>query len=218
MRHNWGVCEQGGYNMWVHTELSYPNGSAQHTAVPTNIQHLNNTTYVVVTYHFACPFSVHQASQHTPIMMEAVTERTGEVDEHQARQVEISNLLKQRAPLMCPSVVPRALKEALAGVQAFLSSDAGKVSASAASSSTATDRSEEGKEDEEDEEVVGDDGGRHVVLTTETDIATRTFRITAAKVRGRTRLILGTIRECQILSLALLFLSRGRITAGSRHT
>lgn len=118
-------------------------------------------------------------------MTEASAENTGEVDEHQARQVEISQLLKKRAPLMCPRVVPRAFKEALAGVQAFLASDAGKISASAAAASTAAAEISEGGEEEEEKEegeTAEDDGGRHVVLTTETDIATRTFRITCAKV------------------------------------
>lgn len=101
----------------------------------------------------------------------------GEVDEHQARQAEIFQLLKKRAPLICPSVVPRAFKEALAGVHAFLSSDTGKLVASAAVASAA------GAAASTEERKKEDDGGRHVVLTTETDIATRTFRITAAKVR-----------------------------------
>lgn len=112
-------------------------------------------------------------------MTEAAVENTGEVDEHQARQVEISQLLKQRAPLMCPHIVPRAFKEALAGVQMLLTSDAGNLSAPAAVASAAAAEPAEGGTEEEN---VDDDGGRHVVLTTETDIAARTFRITAAKV------------------------------------
>lgn len=110
---------------------------------------------------------------------------TGEADnEHQRRQAEISQLLEKRAPLMCPSVVPRAFKEALAGVRAFLASDAGKVSASAAAAATAAADDAERAEEEEGKEDGGadEDGGRYVVLTTQTDIATRTFRITAAKV------------------------------------
>ena len=140
-------------------------------------------------------------------MTEASAENTGEVDEHQARQVEISQLLKKRAPLMCPSVVPRAFTEALAGVQAFLASDAGKRSASdaAAPAAPAAARSEDGEEEKEEEEEeagkVVEDGGRHVVLMTETDIATRTFRITRAKVctlyAWKITLSLGIIHDCQ---------------------
>lgn len=133
----------------------------------------------------ASSLSVHQVTQHTTVMTEAAAENTGEMDELQARQVEISALLKKRAPLMCPSVVPRAFKGALAGVQTFLASEAGKRSASAAVASAAAAAAAERREEGEEEEgIVDDDGGRHVhvVLTTETDIATRTFRITAAKV------------------------------------
>eukprot|EP00903_Cladosiphon_okamuranus_P015153 g14011.t1 len=141
-------------------------------------------------------------------MTEAGAENTaaaGKVDEHQARQVEISLLLKKRAPLMCPSVVPRAFKEALASVHAFLASDAGKLAASASGGSAADagGGAESTEEAEKEEKEVGgeDDGGRHVVLTTETDIATRTFRITAAKFGKKVDAVLSNLELLMELHL-----------------
>eukprot|EP00752_Nemacystus_decipiens_P002491 g2342.t1 len=133
-------------------------------------------------------------------MTEASAENTGEVDERHVRQVEISRLLHKRAPSACPSVVPRAFKDALAGVQAFLSSDAGKRSASdpaAAAAAAAAERSEEGEETGN----VDENGVGHVVLTTETDFATLTFRVTRAKFGEKVDAVLSNLELLMELHL-----------------
>ncbi|CBJ30245.1 hypothetical protein Esi_0183_0025 [Ectocarpus siliculosus] len=120
----------------------------------------------------------------------------GEVDEVQDRVMEIAALLKKKAPHLAPSVIPRPYKHAAANIVTLCSTprqraDAEAFLASKAESATVDDvaaagergRGEEGQQIESEDAAEG--GRHHVVLETETDIATRTFRITAAKLGGR---------------------------------
>lgn len=117
----------------------------------------------------------------------------GEVDEVQDRVMEIAALLKKKAPHLAPSVVPRPYKRAAANIvtlcstprqradaEAFLASKAGSAAADDVAAAGKS-RGEEGQQIELEDAAEG--GRHHVVLETDTDIATRTFRITAAKVR-----------------------------------
>lgn len=109
-------------------------------------------------------------------------------DQPRVMVAEMAALLTKRAPNLCPNVAPRQYKMAVSNVlsicatpqqradaQAFLASKAGEIS-----------HDHEQENGEEDEEQVRTDGekGRetHVVLKTETDFGTRTFRIASAKV------------------------------------
>ncbi|CAB1112355.1 unnamed protein product [Ectocarpus sp. CCAP 1310/34] len=119
----------------------------------------------------------------------------GEVDEVQDRVMEIAALLKKKAPHLAPSVIPRPYKHAAANIVTLCSTprqraDAEAFLASKAESAAADDVAAAGKKrGEEGQQIESEDaaeGGRHhVVLETETNIATRTFRITAAKLGGR---------------------------------
>lgn len=114
-------------------------------------------------------------------------ENRGELDELQSRVLEIQALLAKRAPTLGPRVVPKQLRAACnlfqicpsvkqrADAEAFLASKAAELAAA----STEKDPKEEAMDEEE-----ASSGHRDVVvLETEMDIATRRFRVTAAKVR-----------------------------------
>lgn len=122
-----------------------------------------------------------------------VGDGTGELDELQARMVEIASILEKRAPNLRPMVHPRLYKQTVDHVKTLASSKAGELTAAAAAASAATAVAAEktGSEREghaaaavaEGKEVEEDGGRHHVVVETETDVATRTFRITGAKVQ-----------------------------------
>lgn len=112
-------------------------------------------------------------------------ESRAEHDELQSRVLEIQALLAKRAPVLGPRVVPKQLRAACNLVQmcstvkqravaeTFLASKAAELAAAA----TEKDPQGEGMEEEK-----GSGGDDVVVLETEMDIATRKFRVTAAKV------------------------------------
>lgn len=109
--------------------------------------------------------------------------KTEEIDERQARVVELAGLLKTRAPSVAPNVAPRPYKHATSNILTVCTTP--KQRADAEAYLAAAVQREEGiqgeggsRPDEEEE-----NGAKHVVVTSETDIATRTFRITAAKVK-----------------------------------
>ncbi|CAN0439769.1 unnamed protein product [Ectocarpus sp. 12 AP-2014] len=120
----------------------------------------------------------------------------GEVDEVQDRVMEMAALLKKKAPHLAPSVIPRPYKHAATNIvtlcstprqradaEAFLASKAGSAAADDVAAARKRSRGEEGQQIESEDAAEG--GRQHVVLETDTDIATRTFRITAAKLGGR---------------------------------
>lgn len=115
--------------------------------------------------------------------MAAPAEENTELTDLQARVSEIATLLRNRAPKLAPSVTPRPMKAftsavgLCATVKQRLSVEAFCVSKAA---ELAAEREQQGGEEEKGE---GDED--HVVVETQCDVATRTFRITEAKVRVR---------------------------------
>lgn len=103
--------------------------------------------------------------------------------ESQARVVELATLLKTRAPSVAPNVAPRPYKHATSNILTLCTTPKQRADAEAYLAA-AVEREERvqgegGSRPEEQEE----NEAKHVVVTSETDIGTRTFRITAAKVR-----------------------------------
>lgn len=128
----------------------------------------------------------------------AAEENTGSL-EIQARVAEIASLLRDRAPNVGPNVAPRPYKLVVSNMLALCATAKQRehaevfLSCKAAELAARRDGVEAQKNEQEEKEAAdegegGEEWGRHVVVKTETDIATRTFRITGAKVRLRRRL------------------------------
>lgn len=113
-----------------------------------------------------------------------------EVAETQARISEMATLLKSRAPNLAPNFGPRPYKLAAANILTVCSTpdqraDADKFLASKVQELVDAAPAARG-EDVKEKSTVGDgqeQEAKHLVVETDTDMATRTFRITRAKVR-----------------------------------
>lgn len=114
-----------------------------------------------------------------------------ELSEPQVCMVEMAALLRARAPNLGPNVTPRPFKSVVrnilelcstaqqrADAEAYLSSRAAAEKARASSDfdDECGDKGDEGKVDHKTE--------MHVVVKTETDVSTTTFRIISCEVRG----------------------------------
>ena len=109
-------------------------------------------------------------------------------DQLRVRMTEMAALLAKRAPNLCPNVAPRQYKMAASDVLSICGTPKQRADAQAFLESKEAEitRDHERDNEEEDEEegrTDGEKGGeRHMVLKTETDFGTRTFRIVSAEV------------------------------------
>lgn len=122
--------------------------------------------------------------------MSGAAEGSTSVDQLGVRVTEMAALLTKRAPNLCPNVAPRQYKMVASNILSICGTPKQRADAEAflalkAAEITRNNERDNEKEDEADNRMEGEGRGeRHVVLKTDIDIGTRTFRIASAKVIG----------------------------------